>query len=567
MPSIANTFHVGELAAQDKAGTRGVAAELLPGKSASLSFSRNHDAFLAAQSFAVVSSVQQDGQVWVTPLFGKPGDITAASESELVISPRTIPKGDYLHSAIASPDTPLSMLAIDLVKRIRHRINGVAITNQDNINLHLQVNEYSPNCPKYINRRELIPSSTPINNAATRKERVELTVSDHDFIQSMDTLWIGSYAPKVGADTNHRGGKQGFIRVTSNNTIEWPEYRGNGMFYTSGNLEVNDRAGVTLVDFETGSIIQMTGHATVDWNHDGAYEGATRLMKFRIEKLVRTDNVTNHRWKLLDYSPYNPSIVGREDQTGSVKSDLSTVVTLAKIVTESTNVKTFRWVAPRNIPFLPGQYATFEFDKIPGGSASEVRTWTLSETPNSIKGDNTLDITVKRKGLVTNWLHDHAQVGLKVNLNGVQGDMTAITFDEQRKIPKPNVSKHLLLLSAGIGITPNFAIVRGVGAFQLQNDTAITMIHVERNENDLIGQSELHRRAKNYPNFKYTNIITSKEGRLTRKRLSNLLPKANVVALHEAYVCGPESFMSDMTEHLVALGVPAGNIHTESFDF
>ena len=98
----------------------------------------------------------------------------------------------------------------------------------------------------------------------------------------MDTLWIGSYAPGVGADTNHRGGKPGFIRVTSPTTIEWPEYRGNGMFFTSGNLEVNDRAGVTLIDFDTGSLIQMTGCAEVDWQHDGRYEGVTRVIKYQL---------------------------------------------------------------------------------------------------------------------------------------------------------------------------------------------------------------------------------------------------------------------------------------------
>ncbi|CAB9521473.1 monooxygenase, ferredoxin reductase component [Seminavis robusta] len=569
MAPFTASFHAGELSAQEKAGTRGVAAELLPGKTGALNFSKNHDAFLAAQSFAVVSIVQNGGHVWVTPLFGKAGDITAVSESEIVISPNSIPKNDILHSVLASPDnnnTPLSMLGIDLVKRIRHRINGASVSSTDNVDLHFQVKEYSPNCPKYINRRQIIPSDTPINDAAVRQERVELTPSDREFVQSMDTLWIGSYAPNVGADANHRGGRPGFIRVASNNTIEWPEYRGNGMFYTSGNLEVNDRAGVTLVDFETGSMIQMTGRATVGWHHNNAannYEGATRLMKFQIERLVRTDYATNHRWKLLDYSPYNPAISGSDNNAGDDNTN-SSIVTLAKIVSESRNVKTFRWVAQRNIVFLPGQYATFEFDKVPGGSASEVRTWTLSETPNSIKGDNTLDITVKRNGLVTNWLHDHAEVGLQVKLNGMQGDMTAVTFDSQTQ--KPVIPKHLLLMSAGIGITPNLAMVRGVGAFELQDDTSITMIHVERNEADLVSQGELNRRARNYPSFSYTNVISSKEGRLTRERLGKLLPEATM-GFQEAYICGPESFMSDMTEHLVAMGVPAGNIHTESFDF
>jgi len=336
------------------------------------------------------------------------------------------------------------------------------------------------------------------------------------------------------------------------------------MFFTSGNLESYDRAGVTLVDFDVGSMIQMTGRAVVDWNHDGSYDGATRIIKFEIEKLVRTDNVTTHRWKRLDYSPYNPLVSGSEDDDASASNSYPVSATLAKIVQETQNVKTFRFIAPRRIPFLPGQYATFEFENLPGGAASEVRTWTLSETPNTIYGDSTLDISVKRVpgGLVTNWLHDHAEIGLQVKLNGVQGEMTAVRLDSQTS--KPTVPENVLLLSAGIGITPNIAMVRGIGAFSLQDQTSITMIHTERHERDLIFQEELARRVRNYPNFKYTNIISSKQGRLTQSQLRNL------VAIPErqfAYICGPTPFMNQMTDYLVDLGVPTPNIHIESFEF
>lgn len=566
-----NTFHSGELKAQDKAGTRGVAAELLVGKRSTLNFSSNHDAFIAAQSFAIVSSVHvHSDEVWVTPLFGKAGDVSALSEDEIVISPRCIPKNDVLSSV--EPGAPLSLLGIDLNKRIRHRINGSAMASRDatDTRLHFQVEEYSPNCPKYINRREIVYAGQDIdsiNSTSIPQFRKCLSESDQAFVRSMDTLWIGSYAPGVGADTNHRGGRPGFIRVTSPSTIEWPEYRGNGTFFTSGNLESHDRAGVTLVDFESGSMIQMTGRATVDWNHDGSYEGATRTMRFHIEKLIRTDNVTSHRWKLLDYSPYNPKISGTvaNDSSSNLQmGEFPVTATLAKIVEENDKVKTFRFLAQRNIQFLPGQYATFDFKNIPGGADSEIRTWTLSETPNSINGDNTLDISVKRVkgGLVTNWLHDHAEIGMSVTLNGIQGEMTAVQVDSGTG--KAVVPQNLLLISAGIGITPNMAMVRGVGAFELQEQTRITMIHVERYEKDLLFQNELKRRAMGYPSFKYTNIISSEQGRITIKHLRELIPDAK---LQHAYLCGPIEFMSDMTELLVTIGVLPGNIHTESFEF
>lgn len=564
-------YHAGELAAQDKGGTRGAATELSAVMSNSLDFSSNHDAFLAAQNFSVLTSVDvSSGKVWITPLFTLDDDMDAVSEREIVISAQCLPQGDVLNHC--QPGTPLSLLAIDLNQRKRYRINGVATKASANSShdgdINLWVKEYSPNCPKYINRRELIRDSQgakPVNTHAVREARTQLSESDQAFVKAMDTLWIGSYAPDAGADANHRGGQPGFIRVISPTTIEWPEYRGNGMFFTSGNLEVNNRAGVTLVDFETGSFIQMTGRAVVDWQHNGQYEGATRTIRYDIDQLVRIDEATTHRWKRLDYSPYNLSIAGANDTDHSnARPDFPTVVTLAKIVEESEDVKTFRFLAERRIPFLPGQYATFDLGKIPGGSATEIRSWTLSETPNSIKGDNTLDITVKRvpNGLVTNWLHDHAEVGLQLKLNGVQGDMSAVRIDPQSA--KPVVAEHLLLLSAGIGITPNMAQLRGLGAFVLQDQTRITMIHVERHEEGLLFQKEISRRVQRYPNFNYTNVITSKEGRLSKQQLTSLV---NDAALQQVFLCGPTSFMSDMRKHLVEIGVQPKNIVIESFDF
>ncbi len=79
-------FHDGERAAQQKAGTSGVASELAASMTDALSFTSNHDSFLAAQSFAVLTSVDLDNNdVWITPLFGRPGDIQAVSEKKITL--------------------------------------------------------------------------------------------------------------------------------------------------------------------------------------------------------------------------------------------------------------------------------------------------------------------------------------------------------------------------------------------------------------------------------------------------------------------------------------------------
>eukprot|EP00567_Pseudictyota_dubia_P006029 CAMPEP_0197455398 /NCGR_PEP_ID=MMETSP1175-20131217/40682_1 /TAXON_ID=1003142 /ORGANISM="Triceratium dubium, Strain CCMP147" /LENGTH=204 /DNA_ID=CAMNT_0042989253 /DNA_START=37 /DNA_END=648 /DNA_ORIENTATION=+ len=194
---FATSYHPGELVVQTRAKTSGVASELLAGKSKSLNFSKNHDAFLAAQSFAVVSSVDPtSGQVWVTPIFSRPRDITATSPTSIVIRNDAIPANDVLHKIISKQEatTPISMLGIDLNRRIRHRIMGHAAASSTCLpstgDLHFTVNEYAPNCPKYINRREIIPSLQPVNPNAIRQERTTLTQDDQAFIQRADTLFL-----------------------------------------------------------------------------------------------------------------------------------------------------------------------------------------------------------------------------------------------------------------------------------------------------------------------------------------------------------------------------------------
>ena len=80
-------YHAGEIAAQNRAGTRGAAAELAVVMTDALNFSSNHDEYLAELNFSVLTSVDTvSGDVWVTPLFGKNSDLSAVSENEIVIS-------------------------------------------------------------------------------------------------------------------------------------------------------------------------------------------------------------------------------------------------------------------------------------------------------------------------------------------------------------------------------------------------------------------------------------------------------------------------------------------------
>jgi hypothetical protein len=80
------------------------------------------------------------------------------------------------------------------------------------------------------------------------------------------------------------------------------------MFQTFGNLEVNPKAGLLLIDFEQGHTLQMTGTAEVIWETEqfANIAGAQRLVEFAIAQVLETHNATPRCWQFGEYSPFNP---------------------------------------------------------------------------------------------------------------------------------------------------------------------------------------------------------------------------------------------------------------------
>jgi predicted pyridoxine 5'-phosphate oxidase superfamily flavin-nucleotide-binding protein len=109
---------------------------------------------------------------------------------------------------------------------------------------------------------------------------------------------IATAHPAQGADAFHRGGIPGFIQVLNAQTLRFPDYSGNNMFQTLGNLAVNANAGLLFVDFEQGHTLQLTGTATILWdaNQCAAFPGARRVIQFSVDQVQETHNATPLRW-------------------------------------------------------------------------------------------------------------------------------------------------------------------------------------------------------------------------------------------------------------------------------
>jgi hypothetical protein len=105
------------------------------------------------------------------------------------------------------------------------------------------------------------------------------------------------------------GGIPVLIKVESPEKLIIPDYHGNLMFNTLGNLQVNPRAGVVFPDFEGGRTLQLTGRVTIQWDFDrAAFSRAERLLIFEIDEAVELKQPGLKSYVLKSYSPFNPSV-------------------------------------------------------------------------------------------------------------------------------------------------------------------------------------------------------------------------------------------------------------------
>ena len=291
-------FHEGELRVQQAFGERAQAqrnarmvGDAVPAGAA---------AFLAQQRMLVLASLDDTGSPWVSLVFGEPG-FASASDRGTVRIDRTLTRflaGDALLANLRV-GAMLGLLAIDLGSRARFRVNGT-IASSDEERIDLRVREAFGNCPKYIQRRRMIETEhAPRGDAGVfRGERLD--PARQALIRRADTMFVASRHPARGADASHRGGEPGFLEIVDDRTIRVPEYPGNGMHNTLGNLVVAREAGLAILDFEGGRLLQLSGSATV------ALAPNPRSWDFTVARWTELALPETLRWELLERSPFNP---------------------------------------------------------------------------------------------------------------------------------------------------------------------------------------------------------------------------------------------------------------------
>lgn len=297
------SFHDGEISVQTQAGVRAEAQRLCSVIHPLVKPAAEE--FLRTQSLGIASSVDAQGQVWASLLTGSPGFVRPFSPQIVQISSTLIP-GDPLCRNLCCSNQ-LGLLVIDLSTRRRLRLNGRARIETGEIQVEVQQVYF--NCPKYIQIRHLQTTETAFQPPSQVEELTALSPPQQDWITQADTFFVASSQPENGADASHRGGMPGFVQVLSPNKLVFPDYAGNNLFQTLGNLAENPSAGLLFIDFIQGHTLQLTGKAEIVWDSSrlSDFAGAQRLVEFQIDQVRCTANATPLRWQFGEYSPANPA--------------------------------------------------------------------------------------------------------------------------------------------------------------------------------------------------------------------------------------------------------------------
>lgn len=567
MPSF--EYHPAEIELQEKTGRRDLAQML--GRRVTDHVTDEAAKILSAVPFIVAGTVDEAGRPWASFLAGKPGFIRFNGRS---LSVDSVPvSSDPLYANTAKKGD-IGLLAIDLAARLRFRINGRG--NRSTTGIEIEVDQCYRNCPQYIHGR---PATFVEPNKAPGAARVSRCLTDNAvrIVGAADTFFIATHGsgrngedPNRGADVSHRGGNPGFVTIGGDGRqLSFPDYIGNFMFNTLGNISSFPHCGLLFVDFISGEAVQITGSASVDWDIGRAttLPGAQRIVDVTIDEVRTTADAIPILWGERDeardlrrYRRVPPLRDGLVKMEGDEFVEGFRRVIVTRIVEETEDTRSF-YLRPMRTPlerFSPGQYLRL---RLPGAGGTIIRHYSLSSfdpDPEEYR------ICVRRSGSGersgSDFMFQQVSEGAELLVSDPRGNF----------VPDTSHDRPIALISTGVGITPMMCILEALA--HSGDNRPIVFIHGTRHSGDHIYKAEVRRLSDRIPNitahFRYSQPrqrdVVGRDhdsaGRIDATLLKQLVP------VHaDTYLCGSPAFLEDARSALLAIGMPPGQIRLESF--
>ena len=138
--------------------------------------------------------------------------------------------------------------------------------------------------------------------------RTAFTDDDRAFIQRSAMFFIATADAEGHPDCSYKGGLPGFVRVLDDRTLCIPDYDGNGMYRTWGNVIVNAHVGLLFLDFECQTRLRVNGTATIREDDPLRKEcpGAVFIVRVTADRIFPNCPRYIHKMQPIEHSAYAP---------------------------------------------------------------------------------------------------------------------------------------------------------------------------------------------------------------------------------------------------------------------
>lgn len=123
----------------------------------------------------------------------------------------------------------------------------------------------------------------------TSGDRYLLTAKETSFIQSSDSFYMATVGENGWPYVQHRGGKKGFLRVIDNTTLGYADFRGNGQYISTGNIQAANKAALILMDYPSQQRLKIWVETKIiEAGHDAELMRQLEMTDYKaqIERLV-----------------------------------------------------------------------------------------------------------------------------------------------------------------------------------------------------------------------------------------------------------------------------------------
>jgi predicted pyridoxine 5'-phosphate oxidase superfamily flavin-nucleotide-binding protein len=140
----------------------------------------------------------------------------------------------------------------------------------------------------------------------TVRDRIE--DRDREFIEARDMFFIATADAEGRPTCSYKGGDPGFVRVLDEHTLAFPNYDGNGMYLTTGNLLARPHVGLLFIDFEARRRLRLEGVASIAEDDPlvAEFPEAQFVVRVRAERVYPNCPRYIHRYRLVERSRFVP---------------------------------------------------------------------------------------------------------------------------------------------------------------------------------------------------------------------------------------------------------------------